>query len=407
MLANIYVSVNIQAMYKIRTPHKSKDGKIFSWLAMLIGFSASLIVPIFPNFVKTVVHTDSAVSLFFSAMALMTLIAALCSTIVFRKFQRTLILKLSFISLAVIYFILIFVVRITELSILTTIKSWFELFAIITLSLFVRDFSSSKDFGEEEGRYFKFQNIGYLIGHLIGGFLASQFGYEIVFILAAGTILSGFVYFYNHHVIKESMAIINMKRTSTVKLFENVKNYFSDKNRVKAYFISFSLMAWFIVKRIYLPLYVIASGYLSTVTGIIMSLGIIPFILLEEKIGKYADQKGIRIPVSLGFFIIASALLLTFLSPFPILNFIIIILASIGAAFIEPIPEYYFLKNTSKEQEEDLFGIYSTATILSSFVTPIIGALILLVLPFKFIFLVFAIILGAVGLYFRSSLREL
>ncbi|PIZ76270.1 hypothetical protein COY05_01770 [Candidatus Peregrinibacteria bacterium CG_4_10_14_0_2_um_filter_38_24] len=394
-------------MYKIRTPHKSKEGRIFSWLAMLIGFSASLIIPIFPNFVKSVVHTDSAVSFFFSAMALMTLIAALCSTIVFRKFQRTLILKLSFISLAVIYFMLIFVVRITELSILTTIKSWFELFAIITLSLFVRDFASIKDFGEEEGRYFKFQNIGYLIGPLVGGFLASQFGYEIVFILAAGTILSGFVYFYNHHVVKESMAIINMKKTSTVTLFENVKNYFRDKNRVKAYFINFSLMAWFIVKRIYLPLYVIASGYLSTVTGIIISLGIIPFILLEEKIGKYADQKGIRIPVSLGFFIIAGALLLTFLSPFPILNFIIIILASIGAAFIEPIPEYYFLKNTSKEQGEDLFGIYSTATIMSSFVTPIIGALILLVLPFKFIFLVFAIIISGAGFYFRSSLREL
>jgi predicted MFS family arabinose efflux permease len=135
-------------------------------------------------------------------MALMTLMAGVFSTIIFKKFQRTLVLKISFISLAVIYFMLIFVVRITELSILTTIKSWFELFAVITLSLFVRDYANSKDFGEEEGRYFKFQNIGYLIGPLFGGFLASQFGYEIVFILAAGILLSGFVYFYNSHVIK-------------------------------------------------------------------------------------------------------------------------------------------------------------------------------------------------------------
>ncbi len=394
-------------MDKIRTPHKSKEGRIFSWLALLIGLAASLIIPIFPNFVKSVLHTDESVSIFFSVMALMTLAAGLCSTIIFKKIQRTFVLKASFISLAVIYFMLIFVVRITELSILTTVKSWFELFAIITLSLFVRDFSNSKDFGEDEGRYFKFQNIGYLIGPLVGGFLASQFGYEIVFILSAAIVLAGFLYFYNHHVIKESMAIINMKKVSTVKFFDNIRNYFSDPNRTKAYFMSFSLMAWFMVKRLYLPLYVIASGYLSSVTGIVMSLGIIPFILLEEKIGKYADKKGIRMPISAGFFIIAGALLLTFISPFPIINFIIIILASIGAAFIEPIQEYYLLKNTPKEQEEDLYGIYSTSTTVSAFLTPIIGALVLAVLPFKFIFLAFAILIAAAGFYFRSSLRGL
>ncbi|MFA6305683.1 MAG: MFS transporter [Candidatus Gracilibacteria bacterium] len=394
-------------MYKIRTPHKNKEGRIFSWLALLIGLALSLVIPIFPNFVKTVLRTDSNVSIFFSVMALMTLLGGLCSTIVFKKLQRTMVLKASFISLAVIYFMLIFVVRITELSVLTTIKCWFELFAVITLSLFVRDFSNSKNFGEEEGKYFKFQNIGYLIGPLLGGFLASQFGYEIVFILAAGTILGGFVYFYNHHVIKESMAIINMKKESTIKLIDNVKNYFSDPNRTKAYFISFSLTTWFMVKRLYLPLYIMASGYLSSVTGIVFSLGIIPFILLEEKVGKYADKKGIRLPISVGFFIIAGALLLTFISPFPILNFIIIILASIGAAFIEPVQEYFLLKNTPKEQEEDLFGIYSTSAITAAFFAPIIGALILAVLPFKFIFLVFAVLIGAVGFYFRSTLKDL
>ncbi len=394
-------------MEKIRTPHKSKEGRIFSWLALLIGLAASLILPIFPNFVKSVLHTDEAVSIFFSVMALMTLSAGLCSTIIFKKLERTFVMKASFISLAVIYFMLIFVVRITELSILTTIKSWFELFAIITLSLFVRDFSNSKDFGEAEGRYFKFQNIGYLIGPLVGGFLASQFGYEIVFILAAAIVLGGFLYFYNHHVIKESAAIINMKRVSTVKFFENIKNYFSDPNRTKAYVMSFSLMGWFMVKRLYLPLYVVASGYLSSVTGIVFSLAIIPFILLEEKIGKYADAKGIRIPISSGFFIIAGGLLLTFISPFPILNFIIIILSNIGAAFIEPIQEYYLLKNTPKEQEEDFYGIYSTSTTVSSFFTPIIGALVLSVLPFKFIFLVFAVLIAVAGLYFRSSLKGL
>jgi len=394
-------------MDKIRTPHKSKEGKIFSWLALMIGLAASLIIPIFPNFVKSVVHTDESVSIFFSAMALMTLVAGLFSTIILKKVQRTFVMKASFVTLAIIYFMLIFVVRITELSVLTTIKSWFELFALITLSLFVRDFSNSKDFGENEGRYFKFQNIGYLIGPLVGGFLASQFGYEIVFILSAAIVLSGFVYFYNHQVIKESVAIINMKRVSTVKFLENIKNYFRDPNRTKAYFMSFSLMGWFMVKRLYLPLYVVASGYLSTVTGIVMSLGIIPFILLEEKIGKYADEKGIRIPVSSGFFIIAVALLLVFLCPFPIINFIIIIFASIGAAFVEPIQEYYLLKNTPKDQEEDLYGIYSTSTTMSSFLTPIVGAIVLAVLPFKFVFLVFAILIAGSGFYFRSSLRDL
>jgi MFS family permease len=171
--------------------------------------------------------------------------------------------------------------------------------------------------------------------------------------------------------------------------------------------MSFSLMSWFMVKRLYLPLYIAAAGYLSSVTGIVFSLGIIPFIFLEEKVGKYAGEKGIKLPISYGFFIIAICLLLVFISPFTILNLAIIILASIGAAFVEPIQEYFLLKNTPKDKEEDLFGIYSTSTTFSSFLTPMIGALVVTFLPFKFVFLVFAIILGAVGFYFRSSLKGL
>jgi uncharacterized membrane protein len=62
---------------KIRTNHKSSQGKIFAWMALMLGFTINLIYPIFPNFIKTIVKTDEAVSLFYAAMAIILLFMAI------------------------------------------------------------------------------------------------------------------------------------------------------------------------------------------------------------------------------------------------------------------------------------------------------------------------------------------
>jgi MFS family permease len=282
-----------------------------------------------------------------------------------------------------------------------------KLFMVMTIALFVRDFANKADLGEEEGMYYKYSNIGYFIGPLVGGFIASAFGYEVVFFIAALSSLAALGYFYNAEVLKKHPHVEKKKEVEKTSLIKNVKEFFHNPDRRKAYMITVILLTWFSFKRIYAPLYILASGYLDNMSGIILALGIVPFILLEVKVGRYADKKGIKLPISGGFMIIAAILLIIFISPWPLLNFALLIVASIGASFVEPLQEYYLFQHLPKDKEDRLYGVYMTADPVSYFLAPAIGAVTLIFLPFSYLFLVFAVIMAVSSLYFWKTLKKI
>lgn len=393
-------------MHKIRTHHKHIDGKIFAWLTLIFMLGIGLVDPIFPNFIKTIVHSNEAVSLFYAGMALMSLLAGIATSVIFRKVKRTTITKAAFITMGIIFFSLIFITRLPEIAILQTIKVWSEMFILVALGLFVRDFAKSKNLGEEEGLHYKYYNMGAMIGPLIGGFIATNSNYESVFILAATVIFFGFGYFYHKHIVQNHPAIVDRKLPQGRGFIRNIKLFFSDKERTKAYLITYVVMLWVSFKRIYVPLYVVMSGYLSSMSGLIFALAILPLILFEVKVGEYADKHGVRKPIASGFLLMAVCLLMSFISPFPLINFLLIILVNLGLAFIEPLQESYLFKNTPPDEEDELYGIYMTADPVAYFSSSLIGAIVLFFLPFQFLFLVFGLIISAASFLSFRHLRH-
>ncbi len=394
-------------MRKIRTlHHKHPDAHIFIKMVMLIGFAAGLIIPILPNFVRSIVDTEFAVSAFYAFMALLMFLGALSSTVIFSKVERTTITKLSLFISGIIFFLLTFVVKVLELTILETIRGWFNLFLLMALALFVRDFAQAKNLGEEEGLYYRYDAMGLLFGYLIGGFFASIFGYELLFILAAITIFATLGWFYHLHIIQEHPAILNRKKVSTNKLWQNIKTYFKSKPLAKIYFVTLLFMTWVGFKRLYIPLYVIMSGYLDSASGAILALSMLPLIFLERRVGRYADTKGVHMPITWGFLIMGSVLFIVFLSPFTFFNFLLLALVNIGGAFIEPLQEYYLFKKMPPKEEDELYGIYMTADPIAYLLTPLIGMVVLFFLPFKFLFLAFALLMFASAGFSYTKLRN-
>jgi MFS transporter, DHA1 family, multidrug resistance protein len=391
---------------KIRTHHDHPQGRAFSWLVLMMGIAIGMIFPIFPSFVKDIAGSDSGVSLFYSAMALIMLVGSLMSTIIFKEIDRPKIAKAAFIISAVAFLGFIFTSRIYELSIFQGISVVMKIFLVIAMSLFVRDFTKVKDLSREEGFFYRFHNIGFLIGPLVGGFLAANFGYEIVFFLSAITMFVAFLYFHHLHVVMKHIAIVNTGKTSLPLIIINLKRFFSDINRTKAYVVTLILMIWRGFRSLYVPLYVLEMGHPESMSGIIIAIGVIPLILLEVKVGEYASKKGIRLPISIGFLIIAVSLFAIFFSPFVMLNFAILILANIGAALVEPLQEYFLFKHTPKKEEDELYGVYMTADPIAFFLAPAAGALMLLFLPFNYLFLMFGIVSLVFSGYFWTSLPE-
>ncbi len=393
-------------MHKIRTHHLHPHGKVLSYLALLMGFGIGLILPIFPNFVKTIMHTDTLVSIFYSAMAIIMFIGALLSTYLFKKYQKTTIVTGSLLTLIVGLFLFIFITRLPELVMINTIRVWFSLFLLMALALFVRDFANEKNLGKEEGLFYKYQNIGYLLGPLTGGFLASSLNYEVVFLLASAVFMIGLFYFHHLHIVQKHPAIIPDVLENKFSLIANIKKFFSNKKRTKAYLMTIAAMTFLGFKRLYIPLYVVTSGYFESMTGMILAAGILPYIFLEVKVGEYADKHGVKLPASLGFAIIAISLIIIFISPFTLFNFFMLIVMNIGGALVEPLQELYLFKNLPKKEEDSLYGIYMTADPIAHFLTPTIGVLILMFLPFNYLFLVFGVFLLLASGYFHLTLRN-
>lgn len=392
--------------HKIKTNHKHINGKIFAWMALISSLAFGMINTILPNFINMIVRSETIVTLFYAAMSIIMFFGSIFSTIIFRKFKRTSIVKFSLVISGIILFLLIFVTRLSELAVLQALRVWATLFILIALTLFVRDFANNSDLGEEEGYYYKFDNLGLLIGPLIGGILGYRFNFEAVFIIASLIIFFDFFYFTNKHLIEKHPAFDQHREKTEIKIFSSIKYYFSDKGRRQAYLVTFLLMIWSGFKIIYIPLYIFNSHYLTSMTGIVLSLGILPFVLLEVKIGKYADKKGVRLPISFGFFLMAILLFIIFLNPIPLINFALIILANIGAAFIEPLQEYTLFKNLPKKDEDNLYGVYMTADTIAYFCSALLGGLCLYFLSFKFIFLAFGTIMLLAALYSYKTFQK-
>ena len=133
-------------------------------------------------------------------------------------------------------------------------------------------------------------------------------------------------------------------------------------------------------------------GYASDTAGLVISLSIIPFLLFEVPVGKYSDKHGLKKPIALGFFIVGFFLLGVMLSPYFFLDVLFLILANIGASFIEPLHDVYFFRNVTKKTEEDYYGIFITADPVAKFIGPAIISVSLLLLPFDWVFAVFGAI---------------
>jgi len=379
-------------LHAVRSHDQHPVGKLFAWMSMIIAIGVCLTSPILPNFLMTVLHSESNVSFFFSFLAVITLLGGLASGFIFRKFEKTAVMKVGLAVLAFATILLVLVTTFFSIAILMSIKIFIELLLQIVLALFIRDFAKANNLGKEESQRFRFQNIGALVGLLFGGFLASQLNYETVFVGESLICLFTLGYFQKKHLIDNHPAITNFKKEEKTDFFKNLKGFFSNKERRKIYFVSVIYMLWIAFKYLYIPLYVANSGYLPNMTGLILSLAMIPAIVFEVKTGEFGKMYTSRKVITFGFCAISLILAIIFFSPWPLLNFGLLAITGAGAGLIEPLKEEYFLENTSEKEENDFYGVYCTYDPVANFLTPLVGVVTFIFLPFKFIFLAFCLI---------------
>jgi MFS family permease len=104
-----------------------------------------------------------------------------------------------------------------------------------------------------------------------------------------------------------------------------------------------------------------------------LTLGIIPYIVLSELLGRWAKKTGIKVWVARGFlsFSVFSVAAM-FASGWTLLA--IFILWQISGAMIEPLTDMFFFQSVKGNERDRFFGIFKTVNRLPRFIVPMIAA---------------------------------
>ncbi len=288
----------------------------------------------------------------------------------------------------------IFAILAVIITILTSLR-------INSFGIIVRDESCKKELVRNEGVMYTLMNVAWVIGPLLSGLLSEFLGISFIFTISAIFILLAFISFRVSR-IKD----MNLKKKKIDRnLFKNFAEFFRDRNRVLSYIIGGGVFFWWALIYLFVPMQIIDKGLPIEWVGYFLFAIAVPMILLTYFFAKTAGKIGFKKIFKIGFFILfASALLCFFIENIYIILGVLV-LASVGAAMLECTTEAYFFDLVNKKEELHFYGPYNTNLEVSRLIAYSIPSLILIFLPFKFIFLFFAFIM-AILFFVCFKIRE-
>jgi MFS family permease len=248
---------------------------------------------------------------------------------------------------------------------------------------------SKKQLGKTEGLFYTVTNIGWVIGPLMGGFIAARIGVPLVFVFSAFFVLIGVAMFKN--IVLKEYIHCNRTKETLKKTFTHLKDFFSNKKFLLAYFVSGGIALYWGIIYIYGPLYIIWRGLPSYFVGIFLFAVAVPLVLLEYFIGRISDKYGCKKLLILGYIILAFFALLAFLMSNVYLSLWFLILGSIGASLLEATKETYYFKVVKRSEEEKFYGSYRTHQDLFGTIGRFLGAIFLIFFSLQALFLLLAI----------------
>ncbi len=261
---------------------------------------------------------------------------------------------------------------------------------VFALDIFVRHFSNGKKAGTARGFYLMVTNVAWVAAPFITGYLVTNFGYGAIYFLVC--ILVTYVFMVISYGL-DGFRDTAYKHVSFLKTIREIRH---DKNIMRIMAAYFMLQFFFSWMVIYTPIYLheyMHFGWESI--GIIFTIMLLPFVLLQYPLGKIADKYlGEKRLLVLGLIILIGATgTISFMGIQTISIWAIVLFATrVGAATMEVMCEAYFFKKIDDSQPS-LISSFRAMIPLAFLVGPLMGSLFLFFVPFSSLFLVLAIIM--------------
>ncbi len=357
------------------TPHTHPDGKIFAWFTLIACIGEGAFWTVFPLILLRQLQSEQMTSYYQSSIALVLFFASLGSIFFFTRYSRVLITKIILIGSILALGGMTFATNIWHIASLDIPRAIFILLFNIALSLFLSSFYKRTQLGEAEGRFFLFNNVGWLIGPILGGLASKYFGSESVFLIAMTCYAAILALFLHQHFVAKHPDLQHAKGGHDSLPWKHILEFFRNSRLRFVFAASLGLSFWLAMAFLYRAMQLKSLGFGDEVVGFATSASVIPFILLDPRVGRWGDKYGVKRFLLLGFaWLGVSGVMLALTSHISILFFAFMIIAYAGAACIEPLRDTFFYKSVKPADKEKFYGIYNLANPTANICGPLLGA---------------------------------
>ena len=269
---------------------------------------------------------------------------------------------------------------------------------IIALDLYLEHLSADAVTGTIRGIFLTLINLAYLFSPFLASVALERYGFGAVFAVSTVALIPLAFIFW------DGLAELPRREYERVSIWHTGRRLWRATTRLardvrNIVLLDFVLNFFYAIMVIYEPIYLHQYLGLSwPAIGIIFTVMLLPFVLLDLILGRIADRLWGEKELMLAGLVIMAAVAFAmpfFASASIILWAVILFISRLGAAALEMMKESYLFK---KIDSKDINTIFLSRSMypLAYVVAPLLASLVLWVAPFQMLFtmLGFVVVLG-------------
>ena len=274
----------------------------------------------------------------------------------------------------------------------------------VMIDIYMEEFSKKEETGNERGWLLTAMNLAFVFSPFIVGSIINDTSDGFWKIYAISSIF----------IILAHMVVVNKLRSvkdieyHSPPILETFRKVSKNKDIFNIYISSFLLEFFYAWMVVYTPIYLnMAMGFNWSQIGIMFSIMLTAFVILEIPLGKIADKYlGEKEILTAGFIIagLSTAALSLIESRSLIVWTLVLFATRVGVSCIEVMNDTYFFKKV-KASDSDVISFFRNASPVAYIVAPALSSLILYFIDYKYLFA----ILGAImltGIKFSLSIKD-
>ena len=356
---------------------KKVNGFSFANLGLFTGFADGIYNAVYSLVILEIFKSSAIVGIYVAIYSVFCFLVGLFANEILRMFSKVRVFYFALLMMAVCYAMMSFSILPRTFIILDYTTGIAITLSSMLIPLFMSDFSKKIGMARLNSRYHLWLNVGALFAPTVAVFIANQFGNRAAFFGSAVMYLIAWTVFKYFKIVQEDKYVraVNPRRTMRA-LWKNTMEFFCVPGMMRAYLVNFGYYSLRAMRVLYVPILVIENGFDKDALGWVLTLGIVPYLLLSEFMGRVVRRTGKTMWMVLGFgsFAILSAMAM-FATGIPLLA--IFVAWQVSGALMESVHDLLFFDGTTVAQQSKYYGVFRTSVNLPNVIAPMLAAAVI------------------------------